>query len=85
MVSPSLIGMASSEESAPEIVTLKDYRLKFGINKDLEITEGVKVVEAHSHQSKKTACITLIYQNLGSFTFALSPSVPLTESSEWLV
>ena len=49
MVSPSHIGMASREESAPEIVTLKDYRLKCGLNKDLEITEGVKVVEAHAH------------------------------------
>ena len=49
MVSPSIAEISERDETAPEIVTRSDYRLKFGSNKDLEITEGTKVVEAHRH------------------------------------
>ena len=34
---------------APEVPTLHAYKLTFGINKKLEITQKVKLVEAHLH------------------------------------
>ena len=41
---------------------------------------------ANNGQPKKLEeRITLIYQNLGSFTFSLAPSVPLVKPNEWLV
>ena len=49
MVSPAESEMQERENMAPEIVVRSDYRLKFGSNKDLEITEGTKVVEAYIH------------------------------------
>ena len=56
-----------------------------GSNKDLEITNCTKVVEALRHQSlAKQQYITFIYQNLGSFTFVIQPAPPLIEASDWL-
>ena len=34
---------------APPIPSLSDYKLTFGVNKNLEITEEVKLVEAFVH------------------------------------
>ena len=61
MVSPSQGEIEEREDVAPEICTRSNYRLKFGSSKDLEITTGTKVVEAHRHQGSKFEYITLIY------------------------
>ena len=60
-------------ESAPFMPTLRSYKLSFGINKKLDITEGSKIVEAYMHfdAAENTDRITLIYKGLGSYTFTL--------------
>ena len=50
----------------------------------------MRVVEAHVHNAKLNASkeekrITLIYDYLASFTFALKPAKPLIELSDWLI
>lgn len=85
MMSPSSEYIQNRFERAPDMTTHSDYKLKFGPNKDLQITEGTKVVEAHMHQGQNEKHVTLIYQGLGSFTFALKPSVQLAKASDWLV
>ena len=47
--------------------TLKNYKLTFGVNKNLEITEKIKVVEAYLHKDR----VTLVYMGLASYTFNL--------------
>lgn len=63
------------------MATLASYRLKFGNNKNLEITESQKVVEAHLHN--KGNRVTLIYKGLGSFTFNLKKAKSIVEPSTW--
>ena len=55
MISPSQSELEERRDKAPELVVRSDYRLKFGSNKDLEITEGTKVVEAYIHQGELLA------------------------------
>ena len=55
MVSPSESELEERHDKAPELVVRSDYRLKFGSNKDLEITEGIKVVEAYIHEGEVLA------------------------------
>lgn len=43
---------AEREEQAPQVKKLNSYKLSFGKNKDLEITENVKLVEAYFHKSE---------------------------------
>ena len=66
---------------APSIPTQNSYRLGFGHNKKLEITESVKVVEAHLHNMGKR--VTLVYKGLGSFTFDLLTAKQLIEPGDW--
>ena len=54
---------------APTIKTINSYKLTFGMNKTLEITERAKVVEAMMHNDSKR--VTLLYRGLATFTFDL--------------
>ena len=62
---------------------LNSYKLTFGNNKDLEITENVKVVEAYKHSKGNANRITLIYKGLGSVTFQQKKGTSLLEPNEW--
>ena len=62
--------------------TVLDYKLCFGVNKDFRITEGAKLVEAFMHNEMKR--VTLIYHGLGSYTFNLILSSPLTVANDWM-
>ena len=84
-MSPNSEYIAGRLERAPEIRPLTDFKLMFGQSADLLITEGTKVVEAHAHEGQQGQLVTLIYQGLGSFTFALKPAVPLAKASNWHV
>ena len=61
--------MGKREEIAPRMPTLTDYKLKYGVNKNLKIAEEAKVVEAFIHNDEKR--LTLLYHGLGSYTFLL--------------
>lgn len=41
--------LGNRENKAPIVPTLNSYKLTFGNNKDLEITNDVKIVEAYTH------------------------------------
>ena len=56
--------------------------LTFGSNKDLEITEDVKVVEAIMHNNDER--VTLVYHGLGAFTFNLMNAMSLANPSDWV-
>ena len=73
--------LADRVTTAPQVPTQDDWKLTFGSNKTLEIAEDVKVVEAHSHNSGQR--LTLVYKNLGSFTFAFKTAKSLLEASAW--
>ena len=47
------------DEIAPELPSIFDYSIDFGVNKDFKIAEGAKVVEAHLHNDQ--TYLTLIY------------------------
>ena len=51
--------MGPPEERAPEETVIRSFRLSYGKNKNLAITDGAKYVEAHSHNDGKR--ITLLY------------------------
>ena len=97
MQSPIMEGLFDTEplsrKSAPRVVTHSAYKLKFGLNKNLCLTEGCKVVEAHMHAVDKgpdtklqvDRGLTLVYPGLGAFTFALHEGRSLTEKGDWLV
>lgn len=73
--------MQERDLKAPAVPTLNAYRLTFGANKDLEITEKQKVVETHVHNGGQR--VTLIYKGLGAFTFNLKKAKSLVEASAW--
>ena len=79
--SPSIEELEWREFKAPKVQTLKNYKLSFGINKGLEITENVKVVEAYVHNNNER--VTLIYKGLGAFTFELKPATSLAMPNCW--
>ena len=64
------------ERESPKISTVNDYKLTFGKNKNQEITESSKVIEAYMHN--QNARVTLLYRGIGTFTFRLVESKPLT-------
>ena len=66
---------------APAVPTLDSWKLTFGQNNNLEITENVKVVEAHLHNNGQR--VTLIYKDLGSFTFNFKRAKSLVEPNFW--
>ena len=68
-------------EQAPSVPTLKNYKLTFGVNKNLEITEDVKVVEAYMHKDR----VTLLYKGLASYTFVLKAAQSMIIASNWFV
>ena len=51
---------------APSYINKETWKLTFGSNKTLEITENFKIIEAYRHNTNN---ITLIYKGLGAFTF----------------
>lgn len=61
--------------------TVNSYKLTFGLNKDLTITEHVKFVEAFSHN--KGQRVTLLYKGLGSFTFQMKKAKSIAHKSHW--
>ena len=73
--------MDERENQAPNVPTLNCYKLTFGVNKKLEITEKIKVVEAYAHNSGNR--VTLIYKGLGSYTFNLKKAKSLIVPSPW--
>ena len=76
-------------EQAPSVQTLNSYKLTFGLNKDLEITEKVKVFtgllhsDNHSVVSKRGERLTLVYKGLASYTFQLRRAKLLTVPNNW--
>ena len=68
-------------EKAPKATILLGYRLTFGLNNKLDITENVKVVQAFLHNEGKR--VTIIYKGLGSYTFVLRDAKALVEASNW--
>lgn len=64
---------------------MRSYKLSFGINKGLEITEGVTIVEGYMHfdPNSDTDRVTLIYKGLGSFTFTLKKATSLALPNQW--
>lgn len=64
------------ERQAPKTQTVNNYKLSFGKNKNQEITASSKVIEAYMHN--KNTRVTLLYRGLGTFTFRLVESKPLT-------
>ena len=85
-VSPSLEQVEDRAEIAPRTHSMIDYKLKYGLNKNLKITEVAKVVEAFMHnEDKKENRLTLLYHGLGSYTFKLKPSLRLDKPSDWFV
>ena len=66
---------------APLAVVETNYKLHFGLNKNLSATQGCKLVEARMHNNDRR--VTLLYPGLGSFTFEMSQDMPLTQKSEW--
>ena len=73
--------LVERRQQAPEVPTQDSWKLTFGANKTLEITDEVKVVEAYMHNSGQR--FTLVYKNLGSFTFVFKNAKSLLESSAW--
>ena len=71
------------KREAPRTDTENDYKLAFGKNKNLEITECSKVCEAHMHNQH--CRVTLLYRGLGAYTFRLVESKQLTTLSQWQV
>ena len=63
--------------------TLDTWKLTFGINNNLEITENVKVLEVFMHNEAQR--FTLLYKDLGSFTFNLKSAKSLVDSSLWQI
>ena len=59
-----------------------NIKLNFENNSKLDITRKSKVVEAYSHNSNR---LTLIYPNLGSFTFALNKQLGISEPQDFHV
>ena len=57
------------QNKSPSVPTLNSYKLTFNKNKDLSITDGVKVTEAYAHNFGDHTRVTLLYKGLGSFTF----------------
>jgi len=93
MKSPSEQELADRENIAPEVATINSYRLRFGKNKDFEITRVAKVVEGFMHASldanKQIIAgrdrMTVLYQGLGAYTFQLKQSRSLNEMGDWLI
>ena len=74
--------LVTRDKYVPAVQATNAYRLTFGKNKGLEITEAkCKLVEAYSHNFGTRA--TLLYKNLGSFTFAMNKAKSLAIASEW--
>ena len=52
---------------APRVKTRKQYKLAFSSNKNFQVAEESKVVEAYLHNDHKRC--TFLFRNLGTFTF----------------
>ena len=74
------------QERAPQVQTASNFKLTFGLNKDLEITEKAKVVDTilHSDEENKSQLVTLLYEGLASYTFQLRKAKSLTVPTKWL-
>lgn len=83
MTIPADEELEDRKDNSPQVPTLQAWKLNFGENKTLEITESVKIVEAHPHNSGHR--ITLLYKDLGTFTFIYKDAKSLLEPSDWLI
>ena len=63
----------------PDTAQTNIFKLTFGDNKNLEITENVKIVEAYRHDQR----VTLIYVGLGAFTFEYKEASSLSDENDW--
>ena len=64
------------------MINAEKIKLNFETNSKLDITKNAKVVEAYSHNTDR---MTLLYQNLGSFTFARNKQKNISEPQSWKV
>ena len=69
------------QQRLPEQTVAQKYKLTFGKNKNLAMTENYKVVSAHLHSEGKR--VTLLYNQLGSFTFEFETAKSLDQRSLW--
>ena len=59
------------------------WKLNFGNNLKLDHTEDVKIVEAYEHNDSER--LTLVYSELGSYTFILRSAQSLMEPNSWFI
>ena len=75
-----LTAFEGGKDKAEPIPYSNKAKLTFGKNLNLDITKNVKIVEAHRHNKDR---LTLIYQDLGAFTFKLRKPKGLHEVNLW--
>ena len=80
-IDPDSYESMGNQSSAIAVQTVNSYKLNFGKNKDLEITESVKLVDAYFHN--KGERISLLYKGLGSFTFEMKKAKSVFHQTEW--
>lgn len=68
------------DNRAPKYIDKESWKLTFGSNKTLEITENFKIIEAYRHNKNH---ITLIYKGLGAFSFITLKAKNLAEENMW--
>ena len=71
-----------NEAMVKKIPAFSSSKLTFGNNLDFVITKDVKIVEAYAHNKGR---LTLVYKELGSFTFILRPAQSLLDSNRWYI
>ena len=67
---------------AKRIPAFSSSKLTFGNNTKLDITDDVKIVEAYEHDSNR---LTLVYKELGSYTFILRSAQSLLDPNRWYI
>ena len=77
MSSPPEEELENRSLEAPAVPTVDSWKLNFGVNNNLEITENAKVLEAYLHNNRER--FTLVYKDLGSFTFSFKNAKNLVD------
>ena len=79
-----MIKLKYKAKADKESVIMSSYNIKlnFENNSKLDITKKAKIVEAFSHNEDR---VTLLYQNLGSFTFVLNKQKDISEPQNFYV
>ena len=72
-----------NEAMVKKIPAFSSSKLTFGNNLDFVITKDVKIVEAYEHNDSER--LTLVYSELGSYTFILRSAQSLMEPNSWFI